>query len=443
MPEQRTRLSAVIGPLSCALDIAEGHPMGHAAGACVIGMRLADAIGLAPEVRSTLFYTLLLKDAGCSADASAIAHLYGADDRMVKRERRLHEQHQARRLEARLSGGPVVDTSPAAPAGPLAQFGEPGLRRLLEVRAERGAQVARALGLGSEVAAALRAVEERWDGSGGPAGRQGNDIPLAARVAALAQAVEVYATLNGSSYACAMARTRAGTWFDPGLVAVLSAFEEDDDFWQRLEATPDPVRLLAAAEPAEAVRWVGEGDVDGIAETFAGVVDAKSAYTRGHSRRVAQIASGAARSLGLDAQTQRDLRRAALLQDLGMLGVSSRILDKHGVLRSDERRQLVRHPAQTFAVLRRVEGLRPLAELAASHHERLDGSGYPRGLTAEDLSFPARLLAVADVCAARTADRPHRPAMAAEDVLARLSPEVPRRFDPDALAGVRAALLTA
>jgi HD-GYP domain-containing protein (c-di-GMP phosphodiesterase class II) len=440
MDEALIRLSSVVGPLSCALDLTEGHPMGHAAAACVIGMRLAEAIGLPDEERSTVFYALLLKDAGCSANASAVAHLYGADDQTVKRERRLHEQHQARRLAARLSGGPVLA---GVPQGPLVQLGAEGVRRLLELRAERGAQVARALGLGREVALAVRAVEERWDGSGGPEGLTAAAIPLAARIAALAQSVEVFNTLNGASYACAMARTRAGAWFDPDLVRALSGFEEDDAFWRRLDAAPDPVVLLPALEPSAAVRHVGEDAIDGIAETFAGVVDAKSAYTHGHSRRVARIAAGAASGLGLAAEDRRDLRRAALLQDLGMLGVSSRILDKPGALRADERRQLVRHPARTFAVLRRIDALRPLAHLAAAHHERLDGSGYPRGLTGEDLPFTARLLAVADVCAARTADRPHRSALPVDEVLRRLEGEVPRRLDPAAFAAVEAHLLAA
>ncbi|HEX8103099.1 MAG TPA: HD domain-containing phosphohydrolase [Solirubrobacteraceae bacterium] len=240
-----------------------------------------------------------------------------------------------------------------------------------------------------------------------------------------------------------MARTRAGAWFDPDLVRALSGFEEDDAFWRRLDAAPDPVVLLPALEPSAAVRHVGEDAIDGIAETFAGVVDAKSAYTHGHSRRVARIAAGAASGLGLAAEDRRDLRRAALLQDLGMLGVSSRILDKPGALRADERRQLVRHPARTFAVLRRIDALRPLAHLAAAHHERLDGSGYPRGLTGEDLPFTARLLAVADVCAARTADRPHRSALPVDEVLRRLEGEVPRRLDPAAFAAVEAHLLAA
>ena len=437
MSEDRIRLSSVVGPLSCALDLAEGHPMGHAAGACVIGMRIADVLGLPAADRSVLFYTLLLKDAGCSANASAIAHLYGADDQAVKRDRRLHEQHQARRLAARLSGGPVLE---GGPHGALVQLGGEGARRLRELRAERGAQVARALGLGRDVALAVRAVEERWDGSGGPEGRAGTAIPLAARIAALAESVEVFNTLNGASYACAMARTRAGAWFDPDLVRALTSFEEDDAFWRRLDAAPDPVTLLPGLEPEESVRCVGDEEVDGIAETFSGVVDAKSAYTHGHSRRVADVAAGAARQLGLPAADRRDLRRAALLQDLGMLGVSSRILDKPGVLRADERRQLLRHPVQTFAVLRRVEPLRLLADLAAAHHERLDGSGYPHRLTAGELPFTARLLAVADVCAARMADRPHRPAVPVAEALRQVREDVPTRLDPAAFAAVEAHL---
>ncbi len=118
--------------------------------------------------------------------------------------------------------------------------------------------------------------------------------------------------------------------------------------------------------------------------------------------------------MGLPAQGLRDLRRAGLLHDIGKLAVSSRILDKPGKLDADELVAIRAHPRHTQQILERVACLRTIVEPAASHHERLDGSGYHRGLAAFDLSRPARILAVADVYEALTADRPYRAALPRE-----------------------------
>jgi HD-GYP domain-containing protein (c-di-GMP phosphodiesterase class II) len=143
--------------------------------------------------------------------------------------------------------------------------------------------------------------------------------------------------------------------------------------------------------------------------------------------------------MGFPAEEVRALRRAGLLHDIGKLGVSSRILDKPGGLDAEDWRQMRRHPELTARILGQVEQLRDLAVVAAAHHERLDGSGYHLGLTAAQLSPAARVLAVADVAEALSADRPYRAGLAPDVVLEIMARDAGPKLDPDAFTALREA----
>ena len=164
-----------------------------------------------------------------------------------------------------------------------------------------------------------------------------------------------------------------------------------------------------------------ETRIDLVAEAFARVIDAKSPYTYRHSEGVAAIAVDIGAALGLPPAELRELRRAALLHDIGKLGVPNTILDKPTRLDEAEWAVMKRHPAHTYEVLSRIERFRPLAAVAAAHHERIDGAGYHRGLTGAELGPPARAIAVADVAEALSADRPYRAGMPWDQVLAIMS----------------------
>ena len=127
--------------------------------------------------------------------------------------------------------------------------------------------------------------------------------------------------------------------------------------------------------------------------------------------------------VGLSAPAVRDQTRAGLLHDIGKLGISNQILDKPGPLTSAEYAKIKRHPELTHEVLMRVPPFRGIAEVAASHHEKLDGTGYHRGMVGEDLSLSSRVLAVADVFDALSQDRPYRPALPREEVFTVLRKE--------------------
>lgn len=411
-------LSEVLGALSYALDITEGEPPGHAVRTTAIGMRLAEQIGLADEDRSALFYALLLKDAGCSSNAARIADLFAADDRTVKRASKRADlaRPAARILYTWRSVAPGA--SALARARQLRRLArtEAIARDLIAARCDRGAEIARMLELPEASAEAIGALEEHWDGSGHPRGLRGEEIPLLGRILCLAQTLEVFIRETGLRGALAMTLRRRDRWFDPALVDALLAVRDDRAFWGPLEQ-PHAVPAAATWEPAERVLLAPEGRLDRVADAFARVIDAKSPYTARHSSGVARWAVLVGTELGLEAEGLRDLRRAGLLHDIGKLAVSNRILDKPGPLSPDEIAVVKQHPRHTQQILERVAGFRGIVETAASHHERLDGSGYHRGLTAAELSRPARILAVADVYEALTADRPYRKALPPDGAL--------------------------
>jgi putative nucleotidyltransferase with HDIG domain len=432
------RLSELVSALSHALDVTGGKPMGHAERTCLIGQRLADAVGLESAQRSSLFYALLLKDAGCSTTAAQIAITFGADDQQVKRESRLIDAQRPRTALGYLRR----NVAPGAPLRTRARhlravvaMSHGGVDELERMRCERGADIARGIGLDEDAADAITQLFEHWDGHGHPGERAGEEIALLARMACLSQTMEVFWQQGGAAAACDVARARRGTWFDPALVAAVDELERDVCFWASLE-TPD----VQAVEPGDRVLRADEARLDRVAEAFAGIVDAKSPYTARHCAGVAEIADGIASTMGLDEATRRLLRRAALLHDVGKLGVSNRILDKPGPLTDGEWSAVRRHPRLSMVILRAVPALAPVARLSATHHERLDGSGYPYGLTAGELGLPDRVLQVADVTDALTSERPYRQALSTDEVLAIMRYDAGKRLDADAFAAVEAWL---
>jgi putative nucleotidyltransferase with HDIG domain len=421
-------LSGVIGALSHALDIAEGQPPGHAVRSCLIGMRLAAELDLDAAERSDLFYALLLKDAGCSANANRMAALFATDDRAAKASSKLVDwtDRRAALLWSLRTAAPGAGLRRRVQTLRAVRAEGEVTRSFMQARCDRGAEIARMLFLSEQTAAGIRSLDEHWDGRGMPDGLRGEQIPLAARIACIAQSIEAFHARGGVSAARNMVRRRRGRWFDPHLVDTFLGFCGERDFWAALEA-PDVSRW----EPANLAINADEARLDRIAEAFARVIDAKSPFTARHSQRVAEIAEAIATVLGFDEEERRTLRRAALLHDIGKLAISNRILDKPGKLSEEEFRAIQTHPVHTLEILRRAPCFAALADLAANHHEKLDGSGYPRSLSGSDLDLAMRVLAVADVYEALTADRPYRGPLTPAQALEIIDREVPARLDGD------------
>ncbi|MBI4887338.1 MAG: HD domain-containing protein [Acidobacteria bacterium] len=414
------KLSTVLSALSYALDLTEGQPLGHAARSCLLGMRVADQLELRPDQRSDLFYALLMKDAGCSSNAARVSQLFGGSDQRAKRglwERdwRNWREKIAYAFEYTEPGGSVVERlrrfTTLALAGPSSQ------RELFEIRCDRGANIARALGVSEPTAVAIRSMDEHWDGGGYPEGLRRHEIPLYSRVIGLAQVAEIFCGLEGPEGALRVVNERRGRWFDPELARAFCALGSSDRIWSDLRAEP-LAQAIAAAEPVERVIPADEPRLDRIAHAFALVVDAKSTFTYQHSDRVAAISGQVAAHMGLSEVQRVRLRRAALLHDIGKLSVPNRILDKPGKLDPAEWGVVKRHPYFTYEILARVPVFSEFAYDASCHHERIDGRGYHRGVPGEALSQTARILAAADIFDALSAERPYRGAMPLDKVLA-------------------------
>jgi putative nucleotidyltransferase with HDIG domain len=429
------RFSEIISALSVALDITQGHPHGHSMRTALIGMRLADELQLATDDSSALFYALLLKDLGCSSNAAKMAYLFAADDQLVKRSGRIIDWTKPAQCvkhcwQQCAPDGSAVDKLLRIAA--IVRLGPTGAKKIAHIRCERGADIARMLQLPEATARAIFDLDEHWNGRGNPRGLKGEEISLLGRICCLAQTVEVFFTAYGLESALDVARQRRGEWFDPHLVDAFASLASDVDFWTRL-LSQDVLTELAHWEPEDAVMLADDDCLDRVAEAFAKVVDAKSPWTYQHSTRVAEIAVGMADEFGCPRELTRDLRRAALLHDIGKLGVSNRILDKPGKPTPDELAQIQKHPAYTQQILEQVGAFKRLADVASAHHERLDGKGYHRGLDASQLPWEARVLVVADVFEAMSAKRPYRDALPLSRINEILASEAGRGFDPDCI----------
>jgi putative nucleotidyltransferase with HDIG domain len=426
------RLSDVLAGLSYALDLTEGQRPGHAARSCAIGMRVAKRLGLAEREQSDLFYALLIKDLGCSSNAARFSVLFGADDHDVKADLKITNWTHALecfRFAARNVAPGQFWLRRTWQLLALLSRGPAGARDVVVTRCERGADIARMMGFSDATAEAIRALDEHWDGAGQPYALAGERIPVLARILGLAQTVEVYCSSYGVDAAYDVAIARRGSWFDPAAVDAMLALRGDRAFWDALSGDVI-VGTLSALEPREHVLLVTDERLDRIADAFALVIDAKSPWTFEHSRGVADVSIAVAQTLGYSADQVRDVRRAALLHDIGKLGVSSLILDKPGKLSDQEVAAMRRHPAATREILKRTGCFSHLANTAASHHERLDGSGYNLGLSKRDLPLLSRVLCTADVCDALRASRPYRAGLPDDRVLEIMRRDVGTALDP-------------
>ena len=266
------------------------------------------------------------------------------------------------------------------------------------------------------VARSIQNLDEHWDGGGLPHGLTGEDIPVYSRIALMAQVIDVFQTANGVEAAKREIEHRTGTWFDPRLTEAFARIAERPEFWTALRSD-DIESAVFALEPAQENSYVDEGYLDDIAAAFAQIIDSKSPYTSGHSERVTLFADLIAEQLEFSAEQRRWLKRAALLHDIGKLGVSNSILDKPAKLDADEWASMQTHAALGEAILSRIAALGDLAEIAGAHHERLDGKGYPRGLAGDQIPLEIRIVTTADIFDALTANRPYRAAMPVSQAL--------------------------
>jgi HD-GYP domain-containing protein (c-di-GMP phosphodiesterase class II) len=433
-----TRLAEVLATLSLAADLGLGQSTEHMLRQSLIALRLAERLGLGDDEQTVVYYGSLLAWVGCHVDAYEQAKWFG-DDTVLRADYRLTDFSSA-------SARGLFMMRHVGAGQPAARRAQLGIAFLTEGRRAAGSlltnhwraadALAARLGLPQPVRDCVEQTFERWDGRGAPHGVRGPQIGLPARLIALADVVEVYHQASGVDAAVAVAQERRGTQFDPELVDLFAAAAPavldglaDGSSW-------DAVLL---AEPALAIR-LSDADFESALEALADFADVKSPYTIGHSRAVADLAGDAAGLAGLGDGPAQTVRRAGLVHDLGRLGVPNTIWDKPGPLGRTEYERVRMHPYLTERTLASSAALAPLAAVAVQHHERCDGSGYPRGLSGSALTAEGRVLAAADFYQAKTEPRPHRPAGSAAEAAALLRSQVRAgRLDGDAAAAVLAA----
>jgi putative nucleotidyltransferase with HDIG domain len=426
------RVAEVVAALSQALDLGSGSKRWHSVRTCILGMRIAAELGLPFGTQAELYYALLLKDAGCSSNASEIYHTLGSDDITAKGD--------VKKTDATRTNWQTIQYALAhvAPGKPflervrallrLAAHQKEQTRHVTAVRCERGATMARLMGLPEGTAEGINGLDEHWNGEGNPQGTRGSNIPISSRIMLLAQTLDIFNSTSGEEEALNVIEYRSRRWFDPDVVRAARSLGMRGKLWSGVQ-TAAPLSLALALEPGK--RMLSEGDVslDAICRAFAQIVDAKSPFTYNHSNGVANAAVAVAKKLDLPPARVLFIRHAALLHDLGKMGVSNSILEKPAKLDESEWVSLRAHTAHTRNILQCIGGFEELAEIAASHHEKLDGTGYHRGLTAEQLPIESRILVVSDIFDALAANRPYRDSLPLEKVFSILRKDVPHALD--------------
>jgi HD-GYP domain-containing protein (c-di-GMP phosphodiesterase class II) len=431
------RLAELVGALSLGIDLGFGQPMEHVLRQCLIALRLAERLGLDDEARSAVYYTALLINVGCHSDAHEQAKWFG-DDIALKSDK---YEYEFRSVRAAVAGVRRIGSGHP----PLHRF-RVGLEFALSGHREVDGMIAHhaaiarllgeQLGLPEEVLESLGAAYEQWDGKGWPGELKGELVPRPARISQVAEFAEVALRVGGVQGVRELAYRRGGKQFDPEVAGLMARETETILSGVDTVVTWDAV---IESEPALAMVLSGE-QFDRALTAIADFVDLKSPCTLGHARAVAELAAAAGGELGLSESEIRTLRRAGLVHDLGRLGISNSIWDKPGPLGAGEWERVRLHPHITERMMRQSQALAPLGAIAVQHRERLDGSGYPRGLIGGAIARPARILGAADAYQAMREPRPYRAPRSPETAAAELRAEARAgRLDPDVVEAILGA----
>jgi len=432
----KARSAEIVAALCLASDLAMGLPLEHGLESTLIAMRLGQRLGIDAETGSDTYYACLLFHAGCTADAEVASELFGADNAL------LTEFVPVMFGPRRDTMGGVMRALASPGDAPLVRAGQmvrrlPKAARVHKRHTVAARQVAQMLserlGVRPQVRALFAYLTERWDGKGEPGQAAGDQLPLAVRIAHVARDAAVQHMLGGEERATRLVRQRAGGAFDPAIAACLAddagailSFATGGSLWEEvLDAEPEPRLELEGEAIDDALAAVGN---------FA---DLASPYLVGHSAGVANLARAAAVQCRFSEVDVTAAYRAALVHDVGRVAVPVRIWQKAVPLSADDWERVRLHAYHSERILTRSVLLAGLASIGSRHHERLDGSGYHRGVPAAALSPLERLLAACDAYHAMTEPRPHRAPRAPEHAAKLLMGEAQAgRLDVDAVAGV-------
>jgi HD-GYP domain-containing protein (c-di-GMP phosphodiesterase class II)/DNA-binding CsgD family transcriptional regulator len=437
-PRGHVRAVDLLGALSLASDLALGLPSGHGVRATYIGARIAGVLSLTAGERADLFYAEMLMGAGCTAWTSQLASAILGDEIAARRQLFFFSDPGNPRDVVRWLAGYVAADATAGVrlmrAIGLAFRGRRFMVEGLRNTAEVAARFAGRLEQPPRVQEALRFAFERWDGSG-PFGCRAASIPLLSRILIASIFLEVCHQVDGRDAAVALARARGGRAFDPTVVGAFERLAGDDGFWRGLESE-SIWPLVHSMEPETALRYFSATRLEAAVRTFGDFADLKSFYTAGHARRVAALAERVASAMKLPPGDVVTIRRAAMLQDIGIVAVPSLVLHKPEERLSQAEFESLRfHPYHSERILSRVPAFAPACPIVGAHHERPDGRGY-RGLSRRDIPVGAHVTAVADRFDGLTHRGPERAAVAPDEALAVMGRGAGAEFDREALTAL-------
>lgn len=432
------RAAEVIASMCLATDLGMGFPFEHGFHATLTTMRLCEVLDVDDDTASRTYYACLLMYAGCTVDGVERSQIFGGS---------MTEHHTPRQFGSSLESLKGVARALPSPEASLPRralqtaTGLPRAARFvgrhIVALCEVAGMLAERLGMPRTVHEMFPLLTERWDGASTLKRAGGDEIPLPLRIIHVGRDATYQRLIGDDDYVTDVIASRAGYAFDPEVAAVfldnaadiLGPREPSETMWEDVLAwEPRPWLTLKGSAIDQALGAIG---------AFSDLV---SPHLTGHCSGVARLASAAADLQGLGSAEVETIRRAALVHDVGRTAIGSRVWAKPGPLTADEREQVRLHPYHTDRVLARSPFLSELASIATAHHERLDGSGYHRGLDRSSLSRAARLLAVADAFQSKTEPRPYREPLSskeATEILVRKAQE--GVFDPEMVMAIAEA----
>jgi putative nucleotidyltransferase with HDIG domain len=407
----RLSRGTVLAALSRAFDLAEGRRPGHAQRVAYVGVYLASELGLEAARIEEVFFGCLLHDIGMTS--ANIPHI------------------DASRGSRMISGNArAADVLSSVPRG-----GWGDVIEAVALHCDLGAKIVRKMGLGEAVARAIASHHDCWDGSGVPGAQPGERVPVVARIVALADRVESMIDAEGSPLLVrrrgpGLVREMAGSEVDPDLAEKMAEIAGRDEFWLGFYDND----LSAALMSLNYGGIMSRDDLFDFISVISDVVDGRNGREPGRGRRIADLARKVALACDMTERRADLVKVAALLQDVGTLGVPAHNLSKPDILSVDEMSAVQLHPIFARDILSEIPGLGAAAWWVGCHHERIDGKGYPGMLEGSEVPTEAQIIGLCEAFDALTSDRPYRRAMAPDDAFEVMRGLAGARFDAYLLA---------
>ncbi len=408
----RLSRGTILAALSRAFDLAEGRRPGHAQRVAYVGVYLGGELGLDATRIEEIFFASLLHDVGMAATLPGPRIETGRGSKVI----------------AGVTTASEVLSS--VPRGGWAEVIE-----ALALHCEQGERIVRKLGLGESVARAVASHHDCWDGSGVSGVTAGDRMPVVARVVAAADRLESMIDAEGSPLLVRkrgpnLVRDMAGSELDPEIAEKMAQVAARDEFWlgfydNDLSSTLMSLNYGGIMNRDELFDFLG---------VVSDVIDNRNGREAGRGRRVADLARRMALTCDMTERRADLVKVAALLQDVGTLGVPAQFLSKPDILSIDEMSAVQLHPIYARDIISEVPGLGAAAWWVGCHHERVDGKGYPGMLEGDEVPFEAQIIGMCEAFDALTSDRPYRRAMLPGDAIEVMRGLSSTRFDPYLLA---------